>query len=330
MSLQIIIVIGLGLALGFLNGVHGSSNTVATMISSRAFRPMTALAVAAVAEFIGPFLFGIEVARTIGDQIVDSKIITINVLMACLVGTILLNLVTWAMGIPSSPSHGLVGGLIGATWIGVGTSAIKFAGVFKVLGALFSAPLIGFGVGFVLTRLIFFLVRGATPRINDFFKGSQLFTALALTLTQSTNDGQKSMGLIVLGLIIGGYLQSFSVPFWVVAASAASLSLGTLLGGRSLIRTIGGRFYKIRPVHSFSAQLTSALVVLGVSLVGLPVSTTQVASSAIIGVGSSERLSKVRWSVAGDILTAWIITIPASALISAGAYWLIQKVIWWA
>lgn len=324
---EIILVIALALGLGFLNGVHGSSNTVATMISSRAFRASTALAVAAVAEFIGPFLFGVAVARTIGDQIIRSDSVTLQVLVACLAATILWNLITWFFGIPSSPSHGLFGGLVGATLAGAGVGALKLGGLVKLLFALFVAPPAGFLIGFALTRLIYFLARDATPSVNEFFKRGQLLTALALTFSQSANDSQKTMGLIVLGLVIGGQLADFSVPLWVVAASAASLALGTLLGGWRLIRTIGGRFYKIRPVHSFASQLTSALVMLFASLAGWPVSTTQVASSALIGVGSSERLSKVRWGMAGRILTTWIVTIPTVGLIAAGVYWLIEKII---
>jgi PiT family inorganic phosphate transporter len=206
---------------------------------------------------------------------------------------------------------------------GAGFSAIKLQGLEKVLIALFTSPLIGFAFGFIITRLIYFLVRGATPSINRFFKNGQLITALGMAFSHGTNDAQKTMGIITLSLVIGGYLSGFRVPLWVIAVSAGAIGLGTALGGWRLIRTLGGRFYKIRPLHSFSTQLTSGLVILVASYFGLPVSTSQVVSSAIIGVGSSESFGKVRWSVAEEIITAWFITIPASGLVSAGVYWLI-------
>ena len=177
---------------------------------------------------------------------------------------------------------------------------------------------------FIFTRLIYFLARDATPDVNKFFKKSQFVTALGMAFSHGTNDAQKTMGIITLSLVIGGYISEFRVPTWVIALSAGAIALGTALGGWRLIRTLGGRFYKIRPVHSFATQLTSGFVILAASAFGLPVSTSQVVSSAIIGVGSSERFGKVRWSVAQEIVTAWFITIPASALFSAGIYWLIN------
>jgi len=323
MSQELTIVVGLAILFGFLNGMRDSSNIVATMISSRAFRPQTALAITAIAEFLGPFLFGVVVANTIGSQVVDSGALTLNEIAACLIGAIAWNLITWFFGIPGSSSHALIGGLVGAVMMGAGLNAIKPAGIYKVVIALFASPLIGFMGGFIATRLIYFLARGATPRINEFFKNAQFFTALALGLSHGTNDSQKTMGIITLSLVIGGALPAFQVPAWVITVSAAAMSIGAFFGGWRLIRTLGGKFYKIRPLHSFSTQLTSALVIISASLFGVPVSTSQVVSSAIIGVGSAERVSKVRWSVAGDIATAWIITIPASALLSAGVYWLI-------
>ncbi len=326
MPLAFLFVIFLALVFDFLNAVHGSSNIVATMISSGAFRPWTALAITAVAEFLGPFLFGVAVARTIGAEIVQSNVITLPMLIACLIGTIVWSILTWLLGIPSSPSHALVGGLIGTAFLGAGSGALHIGGIVKAFIGLFAAPLIGFGIGFVFTRIIYFLASNASPNINGFFKRGQFVTAVALAITHGANDAQKAMGVIVLALVIGGFLPGFNVPFWVVLISAAGMALGTLLAGWRLIRTIGGKFYKIRPVHSFSAQLASTLVLLGSSLIGWPVSATQVISSALIGVGSSERFGKVRWGVASDILTTWILTIPASALLSAGVYWLFMNV----
>jgi inorganic phosphate transporter, PiT family len=195
--------------------------------------------------------------------------------------------------------------------------------LYKVLLALFAFPLIGFVSGFLMTRLIYFLVRGATPRVNEVFKRGQWLTALVMAFGQGTNDAQKTMGIIALSLVIGGVLPEFQVPAWVVAVSAAAIAIGTSLGGWRLIRTLGGKFYKIRPLHSFSTQLSSASVILSASLFGVPVSASQVVSSAIIGVGSAERASKVRWSVAEEIMMSWLITIPASGLLAAGVYWLI-------
>lgn len=326
MSPQLVIVIILALIFDFLNGVHGSSNIVATMVSSRAIRPWMALVVIGLAEFIGPFLFGVAVAQTVGAQIVDTNIVTLKILIASLISCVAWNFMTWFLGLPSSPSHGLIGGLIGATLLGAGVSALRIAGLIKVLIALFITPLISFIFGFIITKLIYFLARNASPRINEFFKRSQLFTAVFLALSQGSNDAQKAMGVIVLGLIISGTLPGFSVPLWVMVVSAAGMTLGTVLAGARLIRTLGGKFYKIRPVHGFSAQVSSLFLMIGSSLFGLPVSTTQLVSSSIIGVGSSERLGKIRWSVASEILVSWLLTIPATTALAAGIYWLLLKV----
>ncbi|MDP1715341.1 MAG: inorganic phosphate transporter [Anaerolineales bacterium] len=321
---ELILAIVLAVLFDFLNGVHDSSNIVATMIASRAFRPPAALALTAGAEFLGPFLFGVTVAKTIGDEVAQSSALNLDVIIACLAGAIVWNILTWFLGIPSSSSHALIGGMVGAVVAGAGFGAIKLQGLEKVLIALFASPLIGFAFGFLITRLIYFIVRNATPGVNWFFKNGQFFTALGMAFSHGTNDAQKTMGIITLSLVISGYISEFSVPFWVIVLSAGAIALGTALGGWKLIRTLGGKFYKIRPVHSFSTQLTSGIVILTASVLGLPVSTSQVVSSAIIGVGSSERLGKIRWGVAQDIVTAWFITIPASALFSAGFYWLLK------
>ena len=323
MTPELILVILLSLTFDFLNGVHDSSNIVATMIASRAFSPRSALALTAVANFLGPFLFGVAVATTIGDEVAQSSALNMDVIIACLVGAIVWNLLTWFLGIPSSSSHALIGGMIGAVIAGAGFSALKLHGLEKVLIALFTSPIIGFVFGFIVTRVIYFMAQKASPEVNWFFKKGQLITALAMAFSHGTNDAQKTMGIITLSLLISGSISSFHVPTWVVALSAGAIGLGTAFGGWKLIRTLGGKFYKIRPVHGFSTQLTSGLVILAASFFGLPVSTSQVVSSAIIGVGSSERFGKVRWSVAQEIVAAWFITIPASGLVSAGFYWLI-------
>ncbi|HUH97545.1 MAG TPA: inorganic phosphate transporter [Anaerolineales bacterium] len=325
MPLQLILVVALALIFDFLNGVHGSSNIVATVVTSRAFRPPVALAIIGAAEFTGPFLFGVAVAKTVGAQIVNTKVITYDILMAALISCVAWNFVTWLLGLPSSPSHGLVGGLIGATLLGAGFSALRIQGLTKVLFALFITPLVSFGFGFLVTRLIFYLARSTSPRINDFFKRSQLVTAVFLALSQGSNDAQKAMGIIVLSLIIDKNMFAFNVPLWVMALSAAGMALGTVFSGARLIRTLGGKFYKIRPVHSFAAQCSSLFLMIASSFLGLPVSTTQLISSSIIGVGSAERLGKIRWSVANDILVSWILTIPCTAALAAGLYWLLLR-----
>lgn len=324
MSNELILVVGLALLFEFLNGMRDASNIVATMIYSRAFHPRAALIITAIAEFVGPFLFGVVVARTIGGGIVDSHLLTLNSIAACLLGAIVWNLITWFFGLPSSSSHALIGGLIGAIIVSAGINSLQWGGLNKVVLGLLLSPIFGFIVGFFLLRFIYFLAQKASPRINWLFKRGQIVTAVILGLGHGTNHTQKVMGVIMISLSIGGAVDDFSVPMWVVISTAAALALGTSVGGWRLIKTLGGKFYKVRPVHSFAAQLTSAAVIVGASLTGAPVSTTQVVSSAIVGVGSSERFSKVRWGVMRDIALAWIVTIPASALLSAGIYWLLQ------
>jgi PiT family inorganic phosphate transporter len=317
---EAVVLIALALIFDFLNGLHDSSNIVATMISSRAIGPRRALSITAVAEAAGPFLFGVAVARAIGSEIVADAAVTLPALIAALVAAIGWNLFTWFFGIPSSSSHALIGGIAGAAVAGLGLNALKWAGLGKVLLALLISPPLGLLVGFLLMKTILFLARGATPRVNTLFKRGQLVTALALALSHGTNDAQKTMGIITLGLVTAGALPAFEVPTWVIAISAGAIALGTSLGGWRLIRTLGAKFYTIRPVHGFTAQAASASIILGAALLGGPVSTTQVVASSILGVGGAERLSKVRWSVVGQIGSAWLLTIPMSALLAAAVY----------
>ncbi len=319
-----IAIIGVALVFDFMNGFNDSSSVVATMISSRAMSARKALALSAVANFCGPFLFGVAVANTIGQEVVDPKAITVAVIFAALLAAIIWDITTWALGIPSSSSHALVGGLIGAVSVDFGLSMIQMRGLLKIIIALFISPILGLVVGYLLMRLVLFLARGASPRINWAFKRAQIITSLALALSHGTNDAQKTMGIIAMALVASGYLPEFSVPWWVIALSAGAISLGTALGGWRIIRTLGGKFYKIRPVHGFAAQIASALIIFGAALLGGPVSTTQVVSSAILGVGSATRFSRVRWNVAGSIVAAWVLTIPASALLAALLHGLIH------
>jgi PiT family inorganic phosphate transporter len=286
-----------------------------------------ALGVTAAANFLGPFIFGVAVAETIGHEIVSADSITTQVLIAALFSAILWNILTWYLGIPSSSSHALIGGFIGAVVMGAGWQAILLPGLEKILIALFASPIIGFVFGFVILRLILLLSWNATPKINTFFKRGQLVTALALALSHGTNDAQKTMGIITLALVIGGYLTTFEVPLWVIVICAGMIGLGTAVGGWKLIRTLGGKFYRIRPVDGFASQLAGAIVIIGASLVGGPVSTTQVVSSTIMGVGAAERANKVRWGVTKEIALAWLLTIPATGIFGAGMYWVIMKIL---
>jgi len=326
MSSATILVIVFALVFDFLNGVHDSSNIVATMISSRALKPRVALGMTALANFVGPFIFGVAVANTIGHEVVAAESININVLIAALTSAILWNILTWALGFPSSSSHALIGGLIGAVVIRSGWNVIEIPGIEKILLALFLSPLIGLIFGYVILKLILWVSWKASPKINKTFNRTQIFTAIALALSHGTNDAQKTMGVITLALITDGFIEVFAVPTWVVLICATMIALGTAVGGNKLIKTLGGKFYKIRPVDGLASQLSSAIVILGASLVGGPVSTTQVISSAIMGVGAGERLNKVRWGVAREIATAWLLTIPATALTAAGIYWALSQI----
>ncbi len=313
----ILLLIGLALIFDFLNGFHDSSNIVATMIASRALSGRQALTITAIAEFIGPFLFGVAVATTIGHEVLNGEAIQLSVGVAALMAAISWNIFTWWLGIPSSSSHALVGGLIGAAVIQSGFGVVRLAGLGKVLIALAISPPIGLAAGFLVTRLILFLARAASPKINTFFKRGQIVTAIFLALSHGTNDAQKTMGIITLGLVAGGIIPTFHVPLWVIAVCAAAIAAGTATGGWRLIKTLGGKFYKIRPMHGFNTQIASAGVIIAAALLGGPVSTTQVVSSAIMGVGAAERLSKVRWGTAGQIVVAWLTTIPITAILAA-------------
>jgi PiT family inorganic phosphate transporter len=327
MTPLLITVIILALIFDFLNGIHDSSNVVATMISSRALSPRVALGMTAIANFIGPFIFGVAVAETIGHEVVVSEAINILVILAALASAILWNLLTWYLGFPSSSSHALVGGIVGAVAVGAGWEAILLPGLGKILIALFASPILGLIFGYLILRLLFLLCWNASPRVNSVFKRSQIITSLALALSHGTNDAQKTMGIITLALVTGGYLKVFAVPIWVIIICAGMIAFGTAVGGWKLIRTLGGKFYRIRPIDGFASQLASAIVILSASLVGGPVSTTQVVSSAIMGVGAAERKNKVRWGVAQEIAMAWVLTIPATALVAAGLYWILSKII---
>jgi PiT family inorganic phosphate transporter len=320
----IVFLIIVALVFDFLNGFHDSANVVATIISSRTLSGKKALAMAAIANFAGPFIFGVAVAKTIGHDIAVSQYITIEVLVAALISASVWNLVTWFFGIPASSSHGLIGGLIGAVLIGGGIHAIISNGIIKVFTALFLSPLIGLLFGWVTMKLIYRSLKNASPKADYFFKVGQIPTAIAMALSHGANDAQKTMGVISLGLLITGYQHEFTVPVWVIVISASAISLGTFGGGWRLIRTLGSKFYKIRPIHSFASQFASAIVIITASIFGGPVSTTQVVSMSIMGAGAGERISKVRWLVLKNIFLSWVLTIPVTALLSIPIYLLLR------
>jgi len=321
------VLIAASMVFDFLNGFHDSSNIVATVIASRALPPRLALYMTAVAHFVAPFLFGVAVANTVGKGLIDPSAITISVVIAAVLSAILWNLITWLLGIPSSSSHALLGGLLGSAIIAEGVGVIHLDGLLKILLALFISPPLGLLMGFLFMHLVMFLSRGATPKINKVFKRLQIFTSLGLALSHGSNDAQKTMGIITMGLVTAGVQDSFHVPLWVVAICAGAIALGTAFGGWSLIKTLGGRIYKIRPVDAFTSQAASAAVILGAALMGGPVSTTQVVSSAIMGVGAAERVNKVRWLVGQEMLVTWVLTIPTTAIASALIYWLLQAIL---
>jgi len=322
---MLIVFIALAVVFDFINGFHDSSNIVATVIFSRALPPRVALTLAAISHFIAPFLFGVAVATTIGDEFLVVSALTMNVIMAAIVSAIIWNLITWYFGIPSSSSHALLGGLLGAALIHSRSLAVVYAsGLIKIAIALFLSPIAGLIVGYLVMKITLFLVRGATPKVSHLFRRFQIVTLIGLSLSHGTNDAQKTMGLIAMGLLLSGQISTFYVPMWVVTVSAAAIGLGTLFGGWRLIRTLGGKIFRIRPIHGFTSQIAGAIVILSAALLGGPVSTTQVMSSSILGVGAAERINKVRWSILGDMAVTWLFTIPVNAVFAALVYLLLN------
>jgi len=324
----------------YTNGFHDASNIVATVIASRAMTPIQAVCVVAFFEFLGPLLAGTAVANTIGSFIDVSDLASVTslvIIAAGVSGAIIWNLGTWWLGIPSSSSHALVGGLIGPVLISAGPSNVVWGfeqllfhgpvtGVTKVLLALVLSPLIGFWVGYFLHRVSGFLLRGARPSLNRKLRLGQFPTTAWLAFSHGANDAQKSMGIITLVLVTGGFITEFTVQFWTILACATAITLGILTGGWRIVRTVGFGIYKVRPLHALNTQLTSAGVIFAASMVGAPVSTTHVVSSSIMGIGASERPKAVRWAKAKDIATTWVITIPGAGA-AAIAVWLLLQVV---
>lgn len=321
----------------YTNGFHDAANIVATVIASRAMTPAQAVVVVGVFEFLGPLLGGTAVANTIGSfvQLGDIQpLLSLAVLLCGLVGAIVWNFITWWKGIPSSSSHALVGGLVGAVLVSVGSEHVvwgwsellqgRVTGVVKVLAALLLSPLAGFWAGYLIHRLMHALLRAARPAANSGLKLAQYATAAGLAFSHGANDAQKSMGILTLVLLTGGFIKEFAVPFWVMLACASAITLGILSGGWRIVRTLGFAIYRVRPIHALDSQLTSAAVILGASMAGAPVSTTHVVATSIMGIGASERPRSVRWSKASDIVMTWIITIPGAACFAIMAYALVN------
>jgi PiT family inorganic phosphate transporter len=345
----------------YINGFHDTANAIATSVSTRALKPEVAILLSATANFVGAIVFGTAVAGTIGSGIVQDSLILrqLTVLAAALLGAIAWNLITWRLAIPSSSSHALVGGLIGAAWIAAGTDAVQWGNFMaKVVVPLVSSPVLGLLLGLGLMVLLLNLIGHSVPRrvrgtlkrfaggpqdgadvdtgvsprrINERFRKLQILSATYMALSHGSNDAQKTMGIMTLALLNAGALHrasdgSLPIPTWVILLAATAMSLGTAAGGWRIMKTMGQRVVKLDPVHGFAAETSAASIILGASHLGMPVSTTHVISTAIMGTGTADRASAVRWGVAGNIFTAWVLTIPCAAAIAAGC-WLVMHVV---
>jgi inorganic phosphate transporter, PiT family len=324
----VVFIVFVALVFDFINGFHDAANSIATVVSTRVLTPLQAVVWAAFFNFVAAFGFGVHVANTVGKGVVDTDIVDQWVILAGLVGAIAWDLVTWWWGLPTSSSHALIGGFAGAAVAKAGFGALVAPGLVKIGVFMVLAPLIGFVVGFLMMLLTIWIFRRATPgRVDQIFRRGQLVSAAAYSLGHGTNDAQKTMGIIAVLLFSTGHLGAeFYVPFWVVMAAHASLALGTMAGGWRIVKTMGMRITKLRPVGGFCAETAGAVTLIGTALGGIPVSTTQTISGSIMGVGALQRLSAVRWGVAGRILWAWVLTIPASALVAA-ATWLLLRLL---
>jgi PiT family inorganic phosphate transporter len=315
-------VLGLAVAFDYINGFHDTANAIATSVSTRALKPSWAIAMSSAANFAGALLTGTAVAKTIGAGLIAPHAEGQVVVAAALVGAIFWNLFTWRLGIPSSSSHAIIGGLLGASAAAAGFGAWNIVGVRdKVLVPLVSSPIIGFLLGLALMIVIFNLFRRAHPKtMNDRFRRLQILSAAYMAFSHGSNDAQKTMGVMTFALVTAGVLDEFKVPLLVIVVAATAISLGTAAGGWRIIKTMGTRVVKLDPVHGFAAETTAASIIFGASQLGMPVSTTHVISSAIMGTGASDRFNAVRWGVARNIGVAWVLTLPASGGAAALAY----------
>jgi PiT family inorganic phosphate transporter len=331
LTLLLLAVLGLAVLFDYINGFHDTANAIATSVSTRALRPEHAILMSATANFVGA-LTGTAVASTISKGLADTPTGAAGqtIVAAALVGAIIWNLITWRAGIPSSSSHALIGGLLGAVAASVGAQAIKVDGVItKVVIPLVLSPVLGILIGFLAMVVILNVFRRANPRrINDRFRRLQVLSAAAMAFSHGSNDAQKTMGIMTLALVAAGLLPTdASIPLWVIVLAASAISFGTAAGGWRIMKTMGQRVVKLDPVHGFAAETTAATIIYTASHFGMPVSTTHVISSAIMGAGASDRFSAVRWGVAGNIVIAWVLTIPASAAAAALAYVVLSPIL---
>ncbi len=329
-TLLLILVLVLAVLFDYINGFHDTANAIATSVSTRALRPDHAILMSATANFVGA-LTGTAVAKTIASGIATTPSGDAGqiIVAAALIGGITWNLVTWRLGVPSSSSHALIGGLIGAVVAASGTEALKPQGIIdKVVVPLVASPIAGVVIGFAMMVVLLNVFRVMHPRkVNDRFRRLQVLSAAYMAFSHGSNDAQKTMGIITLALVAGGILPEPVVPLWVILIAASAITLGTAAGGWRIIKTMGQRVVKLDPVHGFAAETTAATIILGASHFGMPVSTTHVISSAIMGVGASDRFSAVRWGVAGNIVTAWVLTLPASGAVAWLAWEVLSRVL---
>jgi PiT family inorganic phosphate transporter len=324
MDAQLAVVVGLvlvALAFDYINGFHDAANSIATVVSTRVLSPGKAVIWAAFFNFAAAFLFGTAVAKTVGSGMVDLSIVTFSVIFAGLVGAIVWDLLTWYYGLPTSSSHALFGGYAGAAVAKAGFAAVILSGWTKTLVFMVVAPTIGLVVGLVVMTAIYWICRNAVPsRVDRWFRRLQLVSAAGFSLMHGANDAQKTMGIIAGVLFTAGYLETFRIPLWVELAAYTAIGLGTLSGGWRIIHTMGSKITKLQPMGGFAAETGAAMAIFTATLLGVGISTTHTITGSIVGVGSTRRLSAVRWGVAGRIVWAWLLTIPGAALIGAGVY----------
>jgi PiT family inorganic phosphate transporter len=330
MFAAIILVIVLALLFDFINGFHDAANSIATVVSTRVLSPRVAVVWAAFFNFIAFLFFGLHVANTIGKGIVDPKVVSMTVVGSALGSAIVWNLITWYLGIPSSSSHALIGGLAGAGVARAGLGSLEWSGLIKVLVSIVASPLLGLVLGFLLMSTVLWVFRKFTPsRVDRWFRFGQLFSAALFSLGHGGNDAQKTMGIITVLLFSAGMLGSeFHVPLWVVLSCQAAMGLGTLFGGWRIVKTMGMKITKLKPVGGFCAETGGAITLFMATALGIPVSTTHTITGAITGVGATTKLSAIRWGVAGNIVLAWIFTIPATVGMGAGIYALASVLGW--
>lgn len=320
-------VIVLALLFDFINGFHDTANAIATSVSTRALHPQHAIIMAAILNFAGA-MYSTGVAKTIGADIVKSaQHVDEHIIIAALTGAIVWNILTWWLSMPSSSSHALVGGIIGAVLVSVGADGLNFYGIGKIVLSLIGSPILGIVSGCLIMTLLFRIFAKSSPAISYKFKRFQILAAAMMAFSHGSNDAQKSMGIITLALLSGGYIEVFEVPTYVKVLAATAMACGTAVGGWRIIKTIGGKIFKLEPVSGFAADLNSSFVIFTATLLHLPVSTTHVVSGSIMGVGTAKRVNAVRWGVAQQMVMAWVMTIPCTALMGALAYKVVMALI---